>query len=148
MSSEASQPSREVADLVHHLPHRIRLTFRQPVAAPQLHLIRHQFQLALPHVSVRVVGMGSGLVLHSYNPVLQLHIPQIYYLLQEAFEAGPLHTVSSPPTVLQRSLERAREGSIQLFMALAILGWVLPILPGTPFFLIAWWLGWRPPAKV
>lgn len=29
-------------------------------------------------------------------------------------------------------------------MALAIAGWALPILPGTPFFLMAWWLGWRP----
>ena len=39
---------------------------------------------------------------------------------------------------------RSRQGSIKVLMALAIAGWILPILPGTPFFLLAWWLGWRP----
>ena len=29
-------------------------------------------------------------------------------------------------------------------IVMAILGWILPILPGTPFFFVAWWLGWRP----
>jgi hypothetical protein len=39
-----------------------------------------------------------------------------------------------------------RQGSIKLFLGLAVAGWVLPVLPGTPFFLVAWWLGWRPPS--
>jgi hypothetical protein len=34
-----------------------------------------------------------------------------------------------------------------VLMALAIAGWALPILPGTPFFLLAWWMGWRPEPK-
>ena len=45
---------------------------------------------------------------------------------------------------MDRWLGQTRQGSIRVLMALAIAGWALPILPGTPFFLMAWWLGWRP----
>lgn len=45
---------------------------------------------------------------------------------------------------LMRLLRQSRQGSQKVLIALAIAGWALPILPGTPFFLLAWWLGWRP----
>lgn len=48
---------------------------------------------------------------------------------------------------MDRWLGQTRQGSIKVLMALAVAGWALPILPGTPFFLLAWWLGWRPAPK-
>ena len=65
-------------------------------------------------------------------------------LLDAALRAPSPHGPAEPPTALQRWLMQSRQGSIKVLMALAIAGWVLPILPGTPFFLLAWWLGWRP----
>ena len=55
--------------------------------------------------------------------------------------------MAPPPSRWQLAQAQLRQGSIKVFLALAVAGWVLPILPGTPFFLVAWWLGWRPPAK-
>lgn len=147
MSSLNLKPPIAGAEVVHHLPHRIRLKFREPLAGPQLHRIRHHFQQSCPALAIRVVGSGYGLVIQGSNPQLELEIAEVYALLLEAYEADPLHTVAPPPTVLEIGLEKARQGSIKLFLGLAIAGWILPILPGTPFFLVAWWLGWRPPAK-
>ena len=52
-----------------------------------------------------------------------------------------------PPTRLEQFNRRARHITAQSMIVLAILGWILPILPGTPFFLLAWALGWRPPGS-
>ena len=147
MSSLNLKPPIAGAEVVHHLTHRIRLRFREPLAGPQLNRIRHHFQQSRPALAIRVVSYGSGLVIQASDFQLKLEISEVYDLLLEAYEAGPLHTVAPPPTVLEIGLEKTRQGSIKLFFGLAIAGWILPILPGTPFFLVAWWLGWRPPAK-
>ena len=42
---------------------------------------------------------------------------------------------------------QCRQTTAQMMLVLAILGWILPVLPGTPFFLVAWSLGWRPPGS-
>jgi cytochrome b561 len=65
-------------------------------------------------------------------------------LVESALRAPDPHGPSEPPKALQRWLTQGRHGSIKVLMALAVAGWVLPILPGTPFFLLAWLLGWRP----
>ena len=135
------------AEVVHHLTHRIRLRFQEPLAAPQLNRIRHHFQQSCPALAIRVVSSGFGLVIQASDCQLKLEFSEVYDLLLEAYEAGPLHTLAPPPTVLEIGLEKTRQGSIKLFLGLAIAGWILPILPGTRFFLMAWWLGWRPPAK-
>ena len=61
--------------------------------------------------------------------------------------SAPVQGPAEPPTQLEVFKEQLRLKSIDGFLALAVLGWVLPVLPGTPFFLMAWWLGWRPPAS-
>ena len=147
MSSLNLKPPIAGAEVVHHLTHRIRLRFREPLAGPQLNRIRHHFQQSRPALAIRVVSYGSGLVIQASDFQLKLEISEVYDLLLEAYEAEPLHTVAPPPTVLEIGLEKTRQGSITLFFGLAIAVRILPIIPGTPFFLVAWWLGWRPPAK-
>jgi hypothetical protein len=147
MSSLNLNPPIAGAEVVHHLSHRIRLRFREPLTGPQLNQIRHHFQQSCPALAIRVVGSGFGLVIHASDFQLELEISEVYDLLLEAWEAGSLHTVAPPPTVLEIGLEKTRQASIKLLLGLAIAGWILPILPGTPFFLVAWWLGWRPPAE-
>lgn len=147
MSSLNLNPPIAGAEVVHHLTHRIRIRFREPLTGPQLNRIRHHFQQSRPDLAIRVVNSGFGLVIQASDFQPKFEISEVYDLLFEAYEAGPLHTVAPPPTVLEIGLEKTRQGSIKLFFGLAIAGWILPILPGTPFFLVAWWLGWRPPAK-
>ena len=49
-----------------------------------------------------------------------------------------------PPTKLDLLIIDSKKISAQAMLVLAFLGWILPVMPGTPFFLIAWALGWRP----
>ncbi len=61
-----------------------------------------------------------------------------YFQQVEAF--GP----ARPPTKVDLLVLNTKKFSAQAMLVLAFLGWILPVMPGTPFFLIAWALGWRP----
>jgi hypothetical protein len=54
------------------------------------------------------------------------------------------HLSELPPQGVQKLIRQSHQGTLKLLITLAIAGWALPILPGTPFFLLAWWMGWRP----
>jgi hypothetical protein len=131
--------------LCHELPHRLRFRF-QPAISPQS---RIQIEAALEQHWVplhwRDINQGQGLVIYSDQHTLSPKT--IIEVIQGALSQPKVHQVAPPPSRWHRAKQGLRQGSIKLFLALAIAGWVLPILPGTPFFLVAWWLGWRPPAK-
>ena len=59
---------------------------------------------------------------------------------QQVEALGP----ARPPTKVDLLLLNTKKFSAQAMLVLAFLGWILPVMPGTPFFLIAWALGWRP----
>ena len=64
-----------------------------------------------------------------------------FYEYFQNFQAfGPIQ----PPKRMNIILDNTKKLSAQTMFILAILGWILPIIPGTPFFLMAWALGWRP----
>ena len=127
----------------HQLPHRLRLDCAQELSNEQLHLIEAALQQLQPDWLVRTAAHRRGLVVSSL-PEQRVCPAVVAHLLDAALRAPSLHGPAEPPTALQRWLMRSRQGSIKVLMALAIAGWILPILPGTPFFLLAWWLGWRP----
>jgi hypothetical protein len=96
-----------------------------------------------PGIQVRATAHRQGVVI-CHEPDVVICPALVAGLLQAALEAQAVHGPAAPPTPMDRWLGQTRQGSIKVLMALAIAGWALPILPGTPFFLMAWWLGWRP----
>lgn len=127
----------------HQLPHRLRIHCSTEISAAQLELIGNQLELMHPGVQVRATAHRHGVVI-SHHPDRVICPALAADLLQAALDAHQLHGPAAPPTPLELWLGETRQGSIKVLMALAIAGWALPILPGTPFFLMAWWLGWRP----
>lgn len=130
----------------HQLPHRLRIDLPDPLTAERLELISSHFALIQPDVIVRSTSHGSGLVVS--GSIDERVCPALVIsLVQASMQAPAMHGPSTPPTAWQIWLGSTRQGSIKVLMALAVAGWALPVLPGTPFFLLAWWLGWRPPER-
>lgn len=130
----------------HQLPHRLRFDCPQPLSSEQLLLLQIAVQQIDSSWLVRAAAHRHGLVVSSPEDN-RLCPALVAGLVMAAVSAPDLHGAAQPPTATERWLGRTRQGSIKVLMALAIAGWALPILPGTPFFLLAWWLGWRPDPK-
>jgi len=82
-----------------------------------------------PDLPLRLWGLGQGLVIgDGRNPLDPNLIAEIAQLLIK-----PLEHIAS-----------WRDHLIQWLMIFAILGWALPILPGTPFFLLLLALRYKP----
>jgi hypothetical protein len=125
-----------------HLPHRVRIHFVDRLLPEQLRSVIWLLEHHHPGAVVRQASSGQGLVICSRDPAQPLLDPLAR--LEQALSAAPAHLPEPPPTALQRLLRQSHQGTLKLLISLAIAGWALPVLPGTPFFLLAWWLGWRP----
>lgn len=129
----------------HQLPHRLRVDFGAPLSPADLRSLIWHLQRRYPEATVRPTTARRGLVLMNRHRGDAL-IDPVGCL--EALLAQPLTSIPEPPpTGWQRVLANSKQRSRKLLILLAIAGWVLPILPGTPFFLLAWWMGWRPEAN-
>lgn len=131
-------------EICHQLPRRLRLRFEPPISEQACIQIQAALEHQFPPLQFRYVNRGQGLVVRS--PGAAIDAEDLIGVLRDALGAPWVHQVAHPPSRWDRVQDQLRQGSIRLFLALAVAGWILPILPGTPFFLVAWWLGWRPPA--
>lgn len=126
----------------HQLPNRVRIDFGARLSGEQLRSVIWLLEHHDPAAVVRPVAAGRGLVICSLDPERPLEdpLPRLEQLLN-----GPLaHLPEPPPRGLNRLIRQSRQGTIRVLISLAIAGWILPLMPGTPFFLLAWWMGWRP----
>lgn len=127
----------------HQLPHRLRLACSQELSEAQLELFSVQLEQLHPDLVVRPAAHRRGLVVLRSSEE-RLCPALVVCRLEAVIRAEAVHGPALPPSAFSLWLGETRQGSIKVLMALAIAGWALPILPGTPFFLLAWWLGWRP----
>ena len=127
----------------HATKQRVRFKF------PRI-LSRQEFNLMYATVKYRYSGLEifpsssrSGCVVRRTDDKqidCGVLLDELDSFFEEFFPLGP----DLPPTRFESFRLHAVNVSIQVSLVLAVLGWILPILPGTPFFLVAWWLGWRP----
>ncbi|MFM8525399.1 MAG: hypothetical protein ACKOCM_07240 [Cyanobacteriota bacterium] len=127
----------------HQLPHRLRLACSRELSGAELELVTAQLVLLHPDLVVRPTAHRRGVVITRPDDTLLCPALAVCQLAA-VIRADEIHGPALPPSAFSLWLDDTRQGSIKVLMALAIAGWALPILPGTPFFLMAWWLGWRP----
>lgn len=137
-------PAADQAYVVEHrLHHRVRIRFRRPLTPQRMQSLLWLMEQHQAGIALRSACSGRGLVLWCLDPEQSIH--QGLQLLEQTIQLPPAHLAAAPKQGLPGVLQRSRLGGIRILMALAVAGWALPVLPGTPFFLMAWWLGWRPP---
>jgi len=115
---------------IHQLPGRLRLRFLPPIPMAQAMDLQERLAGAWPALSFRQWGLGQGLVVRwaGAEP-----------------EPDLLDQIMDVVNGLEPHRRDWRNGLIEALMVLAILGWALPVLPGTPFFLLA--LALRPSGR-
>ena len=102
------------------------------------------FKFSFPSCSIRSSSGFSGCVIKTVDKTRFFDVHEYYNWLCQFLDSVDIHGPITPPTKSELLLNQARLWSIKSLMVMAVLGWILPVLPGTPFFLLAWWMGWRP----
>lgn len=109
-------------ELVHALPGRQRLRFRPPIPMHQALELKQRLHDSWPELPFRLWGLGQGIIVGNGRDALEPDLlPRLAALLAEPLDHSPTW----------------RDHLQEVLMVLAILGWALPVLPGTPFFLLA-----------
>ena len=109
--------------------------------------MQSSFQYCFPAYIFRFTFGYSGVLITSTDCSAKLNAID----LQRWFDHFLVNTISFgpqlPPTRQELFNRQLCHVTAQTMIVFAILGWILPIVPGTPFFIVAWSLGWRPPGS-
>ena len=127
----------------HSTEERLRFEFPRTLSPQEFNLLRTTVKYKYPVLEIFPSSSRSGCVVRRTSDEQinsEVLLNELDGFFQECFPLGP----ALPPTRFESFRLQAVNVSIQGSLVLAVLGWILPILPGTPFFLVAWWLGWRP----
>ena len=135
-----------LVELRYATPNRLRYRFKSQLTVREASFLEQSFYYEFPQYSFRISSGNFGCVICA-DEHDSLDPNGLVQWLEAFLSSTPVHGPEKPPTQLELFKEQLRLKSINGFIALAVLGWVLPVLPGTPFFLMAWWLGWRPPTS-
>ena len=127
----------------HATKERLRFEFPRTLSPQEFKLLHATVKYKYPGLEIFSSSSRSGCVVRRTSDKKidsEILLNELNGLFQGCFPLGP----ALPPTRFETFRMQAVKVSIQGSLVLALLGWILPILPGTPFFLVAWWLGWRP----
>ena len=122
---------------------RVRFKFPRTLSPQEFNLLHATIKYRYSGLEIFPSSCRSGCVVRRATDKQidsEVLLDELDGFFQECFPFGP----ALPPTRFESFRLQAVNVSIQGSLILAVLGWILPILPGTPFFLVAWWLGWRP----
>ena len=130
-------------EIKHIIDKRIRFVFDKKLTRHQFSLMVYSFNFCHPLVCCYYSSEGRGCVLVS-DFVISTRAYRFYEWFEKYFQGIEGFGPTLPPTKIETLLLETKEFSAQTMLTLALIGWILPVMPGTPFFLLAWALGWRP----
>ena len=130
--------------IIHAIKSRVRFRFEFNIDQARFQLMEDSFYYCFPNYTLRQCNQGYGCVVTCSNDST-LIADELKNWLMLFFKMELVQGPCSPPTLWQLRRKKLNHILIQMMMFFAIMGWILPIMPGTPFFLIAWSMGWRPP---
>ena len=135
-----------LVELRYATSNRLRFRFKSQLTVREASLLEQSFSYEFPQYRFRISSGNFGCVICAEQHI-NLNQVDLCLWLEAFMSSAPVQGPAEPPTQLEVFKEQLRLKSIDGFITLAVLGWFLPVLPGTPFFLMAWWLGWRPPVS-
>ena len=116
---------------------RIRFKFPRSLKPEEFDLLRSTFSSHFPRLFLFPSSLRSGCVIRAadeetLNPDLLLDFLKDFFT--GSFPQGP----PCPPSRLESFRLQTIQVGIKASLVMAILGWMLPVLPGTPF---SYWRG-------
>ena len=109
--------------------------------------MQNTFSFCYPNYDLKFTLGSTGVLVSSSDVSSSLAVNELRVWFDHFLEQTTVFGPPLPPTRQELLNQQLRHITAQTMIVLAILGWILPILPGTPFFLVAWALGWRPPGS-
>ena len=128
----------------HRIFGRVRFYWQNKLTLHDIHFMECLFIFEFPKCRFRPVSGNSGCVIYFDEAADQSLFSQITSWIGDFLEISGCQGPLLPQSKTDLLIDKVKGWTAQSMIVMAILGWILPILPGTPFFLLAWWLGWRP----
>lgn len=127
----------------HETPQRVRFKFQRSLEREEFDLLKSTFSLYFPDLCLFPSSLRSGCVVCRIDGG-HISSKSLLDFLNDFFAGCSPQGPACPPSRFESFRLQTIQAGINASLFLAVLGWILPVLPGTPFFLMAWWLGWRP----
>ena len=127
----------------HETPQRVRFKFQRSLEREEFDLLKSTFSLYFPDLCLFPSSLRSGCVVCRVDGG-HISSKSLLDFLNDFFAGCSPQGPACPPSRFESFRLQTIQAGINASLFLAVLGWILPVLPGTPFFLMAWWLGWRP----
>jgi len=127
----------------HETPQRVRFKFQRSLEREEFDLLKSTFSLYFPDLCLFPSSLRSGCVVCRIDGG-HISSKSLLDFLNDFFAGCSPQGPACPPSRFDSFRLQTIQAGINASLFLAVLGWILPVLPGTPFFLMAWWLGWRP----
>ena len=125
-----------------NINNRVRITFIKTADSQLVNKIICYTNYYFPNISIKTSLFCTGYILTGFKR--KSEIKTVLSAIDKFFKNPLPLTIQKPPTAKEIRIFHLKEKTISLMIFLSVIGFILPLIPGTPFLLIAWSLGWRP----